>query len=588
MTYVPPNPDIGNILEPGVFSSFNFTGSGAAPVNTNRSAHLMGYRLSSGAGSADTPTLYTQQSDVDADHGRGSEIARLFAAFQSQSGPGVNEVWCTGVAEASGGTAATYIWTFSGTATAPGAVSLSVCGYKLTASVATGDTGTTVATALYGSRNAILDAPVTVADSGSGTLTFTYRHKGVTGNDCPFVWHQDGATAIVASNGTLTYSSNPSGSAGSATVTVGGTTFTAAIDPAVETTAALVATKVYNTINAASPPGPVYATNPSSGVVLLIPRNDRPVRRVTAAIVTVGTTTVAVSLHGTTGAGTPSLTAALTNAAALSRGFAAWAPSWGDSTSTGTLVTHLENEGNGVVQKNQACFLGSADKLATAGAVISSASPSPTSMLNSGFAMYWTKDAPQQAYELSARYAAAYIAPDYYPQNLDGVRLNTRGGVPLGVPHIIDRPGRADREAAMSTYYMTVGMVDSAGYLTIERAVTCSNASNPDLHDLSTTRQIHTARPSLNQYLVDRFSGKSLRVNGPPKTGNTVGLLSIRDAVFAWCQGLDDQDRFDGADVWKSAISVAPDPIVAGRVRVFVPYALIRPIHQLTPVIQPV
>jgi len=588
MTFVPQNPDVGALLEPGIFSSFNFAGSGAAPVNTDRSAHIIGCRLSSGAGVADTPTLYTQQSDVDSDHGRGSEAARNFAAFQSQNGPGTAEVWVTGVAEPSGGTAATYIWTFAGTATAPGSVSLSICGYNLTASVAIGDTGTTVATALYASRNAILDAPVTVADSGSGTLTFTYRHKGVTGNDCPFVWHQDGATAITASNATLTYTSNPGGSAGSATVTVGGYTFTIAIDPAVQTTAALVATAVYSGINSASPPGPVTATNPSSGVVALFPRNDRPVRRVSAAIVTFTTTTVAVSLHGTTGAGTPSLTGALTNAAALNRGWAAWVPSFCDATSLGTFETHLEAEGNGVVQKNQTLFLGSTAKLATAGAVITSASPSPTAILNSGCALLWVKDAPQQQYELAARYAAIYMQSEYFPQNLDGARLKTRGTVPLGAPHLVDRPNRADREAAMGSYYMTVGMVDGAGYLTIERAVTTSNASNVDLHELSTFRQIHTSRPNLNQYLADRFTGKSLRVTGVPKTSNTVTPTSVRDAVFAWATGMDDQDRYDGAETWKASIACTVDPVYATRLRVFVPYAIIRNLHQLTPVIQPV
>ena len=106
------------------------------------------------------------------------------------------------------------------------------------------------------------------------------------------------------------------------------------------------------------------------------------------------------------------------------------------------------------------------------------------------------KDAPQQAYEYAARYAAIYMTSEYFPQNLAGQRLKTRGTVPLGAPHLVDRPNRADRESAMATYYMTVGMVDSAGYVTIERPISTSNASNPDLHDLTTFRQIHTTRPA--------------------------------------------------------------------------------------------
>lgn len=585
MAYVPANPDVGSLLEPGIFTSFNFQGSGAAPVNTDKSAHIIGTRSSSGAGTADTPTLYTQQSDVDSDHGRGSEVARAFAAFQSQNGTGNAEVWVTGVAEPSGGTAATYIWTFAGTATATGAVSLSVCGYTLSVGVAVGDTATTIATALYGQRNAILDSPCTVTDSGSGTLTFTYRHKGVTGNDCPFVWQQDGATGITVSNGTITYATGVTG-AGSATVTMGGTTVTAAI--ANSDTAAAAATKVATAINAASPPAPFYCTDSGSGVLTILPRNGRPQRRLSAAIVTSTGITATVSLHGTSGAGTPSLTGALTNAAALSRGWAAWVPTYADSTSMGTLHTHLESEGNGVIQKNQSIFYCSTAKLATAGAIITSASPSPTAILNSGCALLWVKDAPQQGYELAARYAAIYITSDYFPQNLAGQRLKTRGAVPLGVPHLIDRPNRTDREAAMASYYMTVGMVDSAGYLTIERPISTSNASNADLHDMTTFRQIHTSRPDLNNYLAARFTGKSLRVTGTPQTSNTVTPTSVRDAAFAWAVGLDSQDRYDGAETWKNSITCAVDGTYPTRLRLFVPLALIRPLYQLTPVVQPV
>lgn len=583
--YVPPNPDIGTALEPGIFSSFNFTGSGAANVNTDRSAHLMGYRLSSGAGTADTPTLYTQQSDVDADHGRGSEVSRLFAAFNSQYGAGQFEVWCTGITPASGGTAATYTWTLGGTATATGQISLSVNGYALATSVAVGDTATTVATALYGKRQALLDSGVTVSDSGSGTLTFTYVHKGVTGNDCPFVLQQDGAAGITVSNGVLTYATGVTG-AGSATVTMGGTTITAAI--ANSDTAAQAATKVATAINTASPPAPFYCTDNSSGVLTLYPRNGRAVRRLSAAIVTSTGITVTPSLHGTAGAGTPTLTGALTNAAALSRGWAAWVPSFCDATSAGAFITHGESEGNGVVQKNQAWFYGSTATLATAGAIATAASPALTSMLNSGQTVYWVKDGPQQQWEYAARMAAIYLYSTYYPQNLDGQRLRTRGSVPLGAPHLVDRPNRSDREAAMQTYYMTVGMVDSAGYVTIERAMTCSNASNTDLHEVAVIRQVHTTRPALNQYLADRFTGKSLKTTGTPKTSNTVSPTSVRDAVVAFLQGLDDQDRYDGIDTYKSAVACTVDPSVSGRLRIFVPLAIVRSLHQLTPVITPV
>ena len=73
----------------------------------------------------------------------------------------------------------------------------------------------------------------------------------------------------------------------------------------------------------------------------------------------------------------------------------------------------------------------------------------------------------------------------------------------------------------------------------------------------------------------------NLRRNGTPHTSNTVTVLSIRDAVFVRAVELDAVDLYDGAEDFKSAFTAEADPIVLGRVNVFIPLAVIRSLHQL-------
>ena len=389
---------------------------------------------------------------------------------------------------------------------------------------------------------------------------------------------------ITISIGTLTYSITTPAGAGSAIVDIGGTRITAALTGS-EGIADAVSAKVAAAIN--SDNYPITATDDGSGVVTVYPRHGRVMRRLSASIATTTGVAVAVANHGDTGVGAPTLTSALAAAHALNRGFAAWVCPWTDAATLGAVETHLETEGNGVIQKNQTLFIGSASRLATAGAIPTAPSPALTAMTNSGATLLWCKDAPQQAFELAARYAAIYTGTDYAAFNYDGALLKTSGTVPLGVPALADRPGRADREAAMGSYFMTVLVVDGGNRPVIERGMTCSSAANLDIRELSTIRQLHVARPNLNAYLSGLFFPKSLRVTGAPKTANTVTPTSVRDAVIVWAQALDDLDLFDGADSWKSQIQVSQDPTYATRLRIFIPLAIVRSLHQLTTVLSP-
>lgn len=578
----PTNTDLPSSYKiPGVYVQLNLSGSGSAAGDDNRKILVLAYRSATGAFGPDTPKLETQQSDVNSDFGQGSDVARIYAAFQSQFGPGICDVYCCGISEPGGGTAATYTITFSGPATSSGLLDCFVCGYRASIGIANGDTATVVATALAGELTKIADLPVTVSDNGSGTLTLTYRHKGVTGNDLPIMFHQDGGAGIKVSPGTITYANSATG-AGSATVTIGATTITVAI--ANNDTNTTVAANVAAAINGGSYP---VTASVNAGVVTLYYANDRPVRRISAAIVTSTVITATLSLHGTAGAGTPTLTNALVNLDALSFGFAAVVTSFNEVTSLGTLSTDIEAQCNGLNQKGEELFFGSVAALATAGALPSGSSPALTA--SPRYTEAWCRESPQQAYEIAARYAAIYTFSDYFAKNLDGQVLRTRGSVPLLNPAIQDRPPAPDQNAAIRTYYMTPIVVNQQNQLTVLRATTTFSGQNQDLAEVSTMRQLDTARPALRNRLQGLFTGTSYRAsNTTPKTPNTVTDGSIKDAIYIWMRELDDQDLFDDAEAWKDALKVNTDPSVNTKKNVFVPLAIIRNLHQLGAVMSPV
>lgn len=587
-TTAPQNTDLAaSNMVPGVYVQIQ-SGGGATLDNPNKRAMLMGMRLSSGSGAPNTPALFTSQTDVETAHGAKSEAARLFAAFNAQQGPGEFEVWVAGVPEPSGGTAATRLIAVAGTATAAGYVDVYVCGYRATVGIDVGDTAAEIGTALYNALGLLPSIPVTLADDTSGTVTLTYAHKGLAGNDLPIRVDQFDATGITFSPGTCTLTGNPTGN-GNVLLVMGASTLTSAIDSGVQSTAALAASKVATDLNAAD--YPLTGAVLSGAVVTLYYRKGRYVRRISVSD-NVATTTTAVAV-GTTGAGMSDTTTALANISALTKGFAAWTTTFVDPDGSNCdeldrLYDTMQVDCNGVNQKPGLVCFGSAAKLATAGANITGASPDLTTTTPlARFWEAWCRESAVQAFEIAGRCAAAYLHPDYYAQNLDGVVLQTRGTVPLLNPAIADQPPLSDINAAMLSYYMTPIAVDAQGALAIVRAMTTSNSSNLDLRETCTIRQIDTARYSLRQYLTTLFTGKTYRASNP-KTPNTVTTGSVANAIYVWALDLDNQDLYDDAPRWKDAIRVSVNPLVPTRFDAYVPLAIVRALHQIGVVVQPV
>lgn len=570
-------------LVPGVYVQIQSQG-GAALDDANRRVLILGTRLSSGTGSADVPARYTSQADVDADHGRGSEVARNFAAFTAQHGPGWADTWVCGVDEPSGGTAAARKIIVAGTATEAGYVDVYVAGYKVTVGIASGDAAATVAQAIIDQLNLLLDSPLATSTLSTATVVITYRHKGLTGNDLPIRVDQFDASGLTFAAGTLTVA-NSAGASGSLAIAIGATTYSVSITNGDANT--VTATGINTAISAVS--GPV-TSSVNSGVVTLFYRTGRYVRRIKATLTSVTTQTVTSS--DTAGAGVPTMTTALANISALPYGFAAWVNPFTDPDgATASVLDSIYDtilvDTNGVNQKPGLVWFGSAAKLATAGAQITVASPALTTTSPlARFSAVWCRESAVQAFEVASRCAAEYLWSDYFAQNLDGKPLLTRGSVPLLAPATVDLPSAADINSSMVSYYMTPVSIDAQGQIVIVRAMTTSNASNQDLREVSTIRQIDTARQSLRSYLVGLFSGKSYRTS-TPKTPNTVTTRSVKDAIYVWALSLDDQDLFDDAPKWKDAIAVNVNAINNTRFDAFVPLAIIRNLHQLGVVLTP-
>lgn len=570
----PQNSDLPvNWLIPGIYIQLDLRGSAAGLGNVAKRILVIGHKTSTGIAALNTVYAVQGQGQANLMFGRGSDAARMFAAAQSQIGGGAADIEVVAVPEPTGGTAATHLITFVGTASAADAVTVIICGYQTSVGIANLDTPQTIAANLAQAINAMPDIPVTAQAIGA-TVVLSYRHVGVVGNDLPVIVNFAGGSGVRASPGTFTFNGAGAG-AGSAIVSIGSKTVQAAIasgntgDNIAQALAAQFALDSY----------PCTAEATTGGVLTLFYAADRVVQRLSAAIF--GTTGITVTpAIGTAGAGVPSLVQALSNLEGQAA-FPCWITSYTDVGSLGAIFNHIERQGDGRRQKDQMLFVCSTDTLARAGAIPVGTSPELTG--SPRYVVGWCPDSPQQAYELGARMAARVCVEDFHPYNYDGEPLKTDDVVPLLLPHQNSRPGQDDANAAIGTYYLTPLTVDEqAGQLVILRDRTTSNSTDDRLWGWGTIRTLSFYRYDLNGFLRSRFAHKNLKLVGTPKTPNTVNVSSIIDAIYERMRQWDDADMFDGADSAKGQIRVSPNPLNTSRVDIFVPCRPPRKLDQLS------
>jgi len=146
---------------------------------TNKRILVLGQRLSTGTVAANVPTLISSYSQAVQSFGQGSMLANMFKVlFDNNS---FTEKWCCASDDDGAGTAASGTLTVTGPATAAGTISLYLGGVLVKVPVANSDTATAIGDSIVTAITANPDLPVTAVNS-SGTVTVTYRHKGVVGN----------------------------------------------------------------------------------------------------------------------------------------------------------------------------------------------------------------------------------------------------------------------------------------------------------------------------------------------------------------------------------------------------------------------
>jgi phage tail sheath gpL-like len=140
---------------------------------------VLGNKTSAGSKAAASITQTLSVDDAITYFGQGSELHRMIKRLLGVF-PGAN-LYGAVIAE-SGGTAASTTIVFSGgPATAAGTVEVYVCGERVVAPFASGDSVTAIGDAVALAINNAPDLPVTAANV-TGTVTVTAKHKGPRGN----------------------------------------------------------------------------------------------------------------------------------------------------------------------------------------------------------------------------------------------------------------------------------------------------------------------------------------------------------------------------------------------------------------------
>jgi phage tail sheath gpL-like len=141
---------------------------------------LIGQRLSAGSVSAGVPTRISSKKAAETAFGAGSMLAAMADAwFQNNT---FSELWAVALDDDGAGVAATATVTVTGTATAAGTLNLYIGGQKVKVGVASGDTPSTVASAIVTAISADSSLPVS-ASAVAGVVTLTAKHKGEVMNE---------------------------------------------------------------------------------------------------------------------------------------------------------------------------------------------------------------------------------------------------------------------------------------------------------------------------------------------------------------------------------------------------------------------
>jgi phage tail sheath gpL-like len=198
-----------NLRVPFMAVEFDATRASQGPALLTYRALMIGQKTSAGTWTANTLNNVISAAQVLTGAGRGSMLHRQAIAWFANNQS--TELWIGVLADNGAGVAASGTITVSGPATASGTLHLYIAGVYVPVGVTSGDSASTVATAINTAIGANLDLIVT-STVNAAVVTWTHRHKGLVGNDTDVrVNYQDGeaypagiSVAIVAASGGTT------------------------------------------------------------------------------------------------------------------------------------------------------------------------------------------------------------------------------------------------------------------------------------------------------------------------------------------------------------------------------------------------
>lgn len=141
---------------------------------------LIGQMLDGGKAKANKPVLVTSAAKGNELFGRGSQLARMNAAYRQNDAFG--EVWAIPVADPTSGVKASGTIKVTGTAESAGMIYVYVADERVPVPVANKATNEEIAYAIKDAINSNADLPVS-ASAASGSVTLSARGKGEYGND---------------------------------------------------------------------------------------------------------------------------------------------------------------------------------------------------------------------------------------------------------------------------------------------------------------------------------------------------------------------------------------------------------------------
>ncbi len=165
---------------PRVAVEFDSSQAAQGPALLDYTAVMLAQKLAAGTGVADSLNPITSVDDAITLCGRGSIGHRMAIGWFASNNS--TELILGILDDNAGGDASTGTIKIDSAATADGVVYLWLGGVLVTASVDSGDIVADIATAVAAAVNANLDLPVT-ALAVTDTVTFTFRHKGLVGNE---------------------------------------------------------------------------------------------------------------------------------------------------------------------------------------------------------------------------------------------------------------------------------------------------------------------------------------------------------------------------------------------------------------------